>query len=274
MNRIDLPWINQIKHARQPDGHKKSFGHVLIIAGSSGKVGAALLCARAALHAGCGMVTAMIPEEGVGPLLAHSPEIMYRLESDLSTINLEPYDAIAFGPGLGFSIQVRRNLEYLLMHYAGPVVFDADALTLLGSYETFMSQVKKQHILTPHPGEFARLGSLEFDPERRAQQAVDFVKTYACQLLLKGAPSLVVTDSGELFFNTTGNDGMATAGSGDVLSGIICALCAQDYAPDVAVRLGAYMHGLSGDLAIQKKSKASLVASDLIDHLGEIRLLD
>ncbi|MEY3646202.1 MAG: hypothetical protein RL127_910, partial [Bacteroidota bacterium] len=93
MNRIDLPWINQVKQHRQPDGHKKSFGHVLI-------------CARAALHAGCGMVTAMIPEEGVGPLLAHSPEIMYRTESDLSAINLEPYDAIAFGPGLGFSIQV------------------------------------------------------------------------------------------------------------------------------------------------------------------------
>ena len=123
MNRIDLPWINQIKHNRQPDGHKKSFGHVLIIAGSSGKVGAALLCARAALHAGCGMVTAMIPEEGVGPLLAHSPEIMYRTEADLSTINLEPYDAIAFGPGLGFSIQVRRNLEFLLQDYAGPIVF-------------------------------------------------------------------------------------------------------------------------------------------------------
>jgi len=128
--------------------------------------------------------------------------------------------------------------------------------------------------LTPHPGEFARLGSLEFDPLGREKQAVDFVQRYACQLLLKGAPSLVVTDSGDLYMNSTGNDGMATAGSGDVLTGIITALCAQEYAPDVAVRLGAYIHGLSGDLAIQKKSKASLVASDLIDHLSEIRLLD
>jgi NAD(P)H-hydrate epimerase len=274
MNRIDLPWINQVKHNRQPDGHKKSFGHVLIIAGSPGKVGAALLCARAALHAGCGMVTAMIPEEGVGPLLAHSPEIMYRTESDLSAINLEPYDAIAFGPGLGFSIQVRRNLEFVLQQYTGPIVFDADALTLLGSYESLISQVRPNHILTPHPGEFARLGSLEFDPLNRENQAMEFVSAYSCQLLLKGAPSIVVTDSGDLYTNTTGNDGMATAGSGDVLTGIIAALCAQEYAPDVAVRLGAYIHGLSGDLAIQKKSKASLVASDLIDHLSEIRLLD
>ena len=274
MNRIDLPWINQVKHKRQPDGHKKSFGHVLIIAGSPGKVGAALLCARAALHSGCGMVTAMIPEEGVGPLLSHSPEIMYRTESDLSTINLEPYDAIAFGPGLGFSIQVRRNLEFLLQNYAGPIVFDADALTLLGSYESLISQVKPHHILTPHPGEFARLGSLDFDAVNRDKQALDFVSNYACQLLLKGAPTIVVTDSKELYINSTGNDGMATAGSGDVLTGIIASLCAQEYAPDVAVRLGAYIHGLSGDLAIQKKSKASLVASDLIDHLSEIRLLD
>ncbi len=274
MNQIDLSWIQAIKQARQPDGHKKSFGHVLIVAGSPGKVGAALLCARAALHAGCGMVTAMIPEEGVGPLLAHSPEIMYRTESDLSSINLEPYDAIAFGPGLGFSIQVRRNLEFLLQNYAGPIVFDADALTLLGSYESLISQVKAHHILTPHPGEFARLGSLEFDNRRREQQANEFVSTYPCQLLLKGAPTIVVTDAGDIYINTTGNDGMATAGSGDVLTGIIAGLCAQEYKSDVAVRLGAYIHGLSGDLAIQKKSKASLVASDLIDHLSEIRLLD
>ncbi|MEY4988315.1 MAG: hypothetical protein RL567_2094 [Bacteroidota bacterium] len=274
MNRIDLPWINQIKHNRQPDGHKKSFGHVLIVAGSPGKVGAALLCARAALHAGCGMVTAMIPEEGVGPLLSNSPEIMYRTEADLSTINLEPYDAIAFGPGLGFTIQVRRNLEFLLQHYQGPIVFDADALTLLGSYESLISQVKPHHILTPHPGEFARLGGLEFDAAHREKQAIDFVSNYPCQLLLKGAPTIVVSGSGELFTNTTGNDGMATAGSGDVLTGIIASLCAQEYTPEVAVRLGAYIHGLSGDLAIQKKSKASLVASDLIDHLSEIRLLD
>jgi NAD(P)H-hydrate epimerase len=274
MNQIDLSWIHSINKARQPDGHKKSFGHVLIIAGSPGKVGAALLCARAALHTGCGMVTAMIPEEGVGPLLSNSPEIMYRTESDLSSINLEPYDAIAFGPGLGFSIQVRRNLEFLLQHYSGPIVFDADALTLLGSYETLISQVKRHHILTPHPGEFARLGSLEFDNVRREEQAKEFVSIYPCQLLLKGAPTIVVMDSGDLYTNTTGNDGMATAGSGDVLTGIIAALCAQEYAPDVAVRLGAYIHGLSGDLAIQKKSKASLVASDLIDHLSEIRLLD
>jgi NAD(P)H-hydrate epimerase len=115
---------------------------------------------------------------------------------------------------------------------------------------------------------------LEFDNAQREEQAKEFVSDYPCQLLLKGAPTIVVTDSGELFTNTTGNDGMATAGSGDVLTGIIAALCAQEYAPDVAVRLGAYIHGLSGDLAIQKKSKASLVASDLIDHLSEIRLLD
>lgn len=274
MNQIDLSWINQVKHNRQPDGHKKSFGHVLIIAGSPGKVGASLLCARAALHAGCGMVTAMIPEEGIGPLLAHSPEIMYRTESDLSSINLEPYDAIAFGPGLGFSIQVRRNLEFLLQNYNGPIVFDADALTLLGSYESLISQVKAQHILTPHPGEFSRLSGLDFDSLNKEKQAVDFVVSYSCQLLLKGAPTIVATSSGDLFANTTGNDGMATAGSGDVLTGIIAALCAQEYSPDVAVRLGAYIHGLSGDLAIQKKSKASLVASDLIEHLSEIRLLD
>lgn len=274
MEKVDLAFVHQIVHHRQQDGHKKTFGHVLVVAGSLGKVGAGILCARAALHAGCGLVTACIPEEGIGSLLAQNPEIMYRNEADLSLLDLSVYDAIAFGPGIGFSLQAKRNLEYVLHHFTGPIVFDADALTLLGSFETFMEKLTQNHILTPHPGEFTRLQGMPFQTEKKEGQCLDFVHKYPVQLVLKGAPSLVTDAAGNQYENTSGNDGMATAGSGDVLTGILASLCAQGYSTREAVLTGMYIHGLSGDLMVQKKSKASLVASDLILGLGDIRLLD
>ena len=271
MNNIDLSWVKSKVHPRKKDGHKKSFGHVLVIGGSAGKLGAAILCARAALHSGCGMVTAMIPNEAVTPLLAGSPEIMYTTCTSLESIALVNFDAIAIGPGMGISQQSNDNLKYLLQNYNGPIVIDADALTMLPQY---FNLLRSSHIITPHPGEFSRLQGFPYDEHSRVQQAHDFIVKYPSTLVLKGSKSLVLSTKMEGMMNTTGNDGMATAGSGDVLTGIIVSLCAQGYNNDIAAAIGVFVHGMAGDLAIQAKSKAGMVASDLIESLSHIKLLD
>lgn len=268
---INEQWVKQhVKH-RSANGHKKSFGHVLVIAGSEGKAGASILCAKAALHSGCGMVTAMIPKEAVQVLLEQSPELMYLSPTLLTVEDLVKYDAIAIGPGLGFSDNAKLNLALILSHFNGPVVIDADALTLVADE---MSLLKINHIVTPHPGEFSRLQGFEYDEHNREGQSLDFINQYPSVLVLKGAQTLVASASQGMMGNSTGNDGMATAGTGDVLTGIIVALCAQGYEPYNAAAIGVFMHGLAGDLAVKDISKASLVASDIIQYLGQIRLTD
>ena len=271
MKSIDLNWIQAHVRPRLIDGHKKTFGHVLVIAGSEGKAGAAILCARAALHAGCGMVTAMVPKEAVEPLLAESPEIMYSTQSDLSLLDLTQFDAIAIGPGIGFSDLSIQNLIYLLGHYDKSIVIDADGLSILASH---LELIKPNFILTPHPGELERLQGFDYDSRLREDQAVKFIEKHPCTLVLKGAHTIVASNANNVMTNTTGNDGMATAGTGDVLTGIIVSLCAQHYEPTIAACIGVYLHGLAGDLAIQNISKASLVASDLINYMGKTRLVD
>ena len=271
MNFINEPWVKQHIRHRAAIGHKKSFGHVLVIAGSEGKAGAAILCAKAALHSGCGMVTAMIPKEAVVVLLQQSPEIMYVNDSNAISLDLTKFDAIVIGPGLGFSENAISNLKYILTSYKGSVVVDADALTIVAKE---MHLLKSNHIVTPHPGEFARLQGFEYSEAERVKQATNFVEKFSPVLVLKGSGTLVGSSENKLLQNTTGNDGMATAGSGDVLSGIVGALCAQGYTPFNAAAIGVYIHGLAGDIAIKEKSKASLVASDIITYLSKTRLTD
>jgi NAD(P)H-hydrate epimerase len=271
MNQIDQNWVTaHVKHRLQK-GHKKTFGHVMVIAGSPGKIGSAILCAKAALHAGCGLVTAMIPEEGVSPLLASNPEIMYTHPSALKNCDLSNFDAIAIGPGMGISDESIENLRYLLTSYLGPIVIDADALNILGLQPDLLKLLNERHILTPHIGEFARIQKFSGNND---QQSFAFAHMYSTHLILKSSPTLVSTASGQQFVNTTGHDGMATAGSGDVLTGIIASLCAQGYENATAACLSVYVHGLAADIAIQTQSKSSLVASDIIQNLNQIRLLD
>jgi NAD(P)H-hydrate epimerase len=271
MNLINEQWVLEHVRHRSAIGHKKSFGHVLVIAGTEGKAGAAILCAKAALHAGCGMVTAMIPKEATIVLLEQCPEIMYVHEPNIEQLDLSKFDAIVIGPGLGFSATAVSNLKFILNYFAGSVVIDADALTIVSSE---MSLLKSNHIITPHPGEFARLQGFEYHEEKRLLQAQNFVEKYPSILVLKGAGTLVGSGEMGIMHNTTGNDGMATAGSGDVLAGIIGALCAQKYSPFNAAAIGVYIHGIAGDNAVKEISKASLVAGDIITYLGGIRLID
>jgi NAD(P)H-hydrate epimerase len=270
MNQIDAYWVAAHTKHRLTKGHKKTFGHVLVIAGSPGKVESGILCARAALHAGCGFVTAMIPSEGVAALLAGNPEIMYSTGS-LRELDLSSFDAIAIGPGIGFSDEAVDNVHYLLQIYLGPLVIDADALSILGLNPDLLNLLNERHILTPHIGEFARIQKFSGNSE---QQIFAFAHAHSTNLILKSSPTLVSLPSGQQFVNTTGNDGMATAGSGDVLTGITAALCAQGYENGDAACLAVYVHGLAADIAIETQFKSSLVASDIISSLGKTRLLD
>ena len=271
MNSINTKWVQDNVVPRKIDGHKKTFGHVLVVAGSEGKCGAAILTVRAALHNGCGMVTALVPKEAITPLLASNPEVMYATQGNMEGFDLSQFDSIAIGPGLGFSELAKLNLNYILTHYNGPVIIDADALTLLVDH---LHLLKPNHIITPHPREFARLQGCDYVISERVAQAIAFSKQHSTILVLKGKGTLVLAQNEITMINTSGNDGLATAGSGDVLTGMIASLCAQGYSPFHAACIGVFLHGLAADLAIKHQSKASLVASDIITYLGQIRLID
>jgi NAD(P)H-hydrate epimerase len=271
MKEINKKLVTQYIRPRNKEGFKKSFGHVLIIAGSKGKMGAAILCTSAALHNGCGMVTAFIPKSIESALIIACPEAMTIVGQKIETLDLTAYDAIAIGPGMGLSKLARFIIQYVIMNFNGPIVIDADALTLIAND---LSVLSFNHILTPHPLEFARLQGADYDHLHRVMQAKNFIKTYPVILVLKGTKTIVACSSETMMFNTSGNDGMATAGSGDVLTGMIASICAQKYLPFEAACIGVYMHGLAADYAIQNQSKASLVASDIIKNLQYCRLID
>jgi NAD(P)H-hydrate epimerase len=271
MKKINTKWVTAHTHPRNKEGFKKSFGHVLIIAGSKGKMGAAILCARAALHNGCGMVTAFIPKSIETALLTVCPEAMTIVHEKIALLDLSVYDSIAIGPGLGLSKQSNLMVQFVIKNFKGPIVIDADAITLITKDLTVLSS---NHILTPHPLEFARLQGVDYDHSSRALQVKNFIDIYPVHLVLKGAATLVAAPFKTLMVNTTGNDGMATAGSGDVLTGMIASLCAQKYLPFEAACIGVFMHGLAADNAITHQSKASLVASDIIKNLQHCRLID
>lgn len=271
MKKINTKWIAAHSHPRIKDGHKKIFGHVLIIAGSKGKLGAAILCTRAALHNGCGMVTAFIPKSVESALLNACPEAMTIVDQKISSLDLSIFDAIALGPGMGLTQTSHSIIQYVVKNFKGPIVIDADALTCIAKD---LSILASNHILTPHPKEFERLQGVDYNHVLRSFQVANFVNLYPVILVLKSASTIVSSSLLRTMVNTTGNDGMATAGSGDVLTGMIASLCAQKYPPFEAACIGVYMHGLAADYAIQYQSKASLVASDIIENLKCCRLID
>jgi NAD(P)H-hydrate epimerase len=199
MHLINEQWVKEHVIHRSLTGHKKTFGHVLIIAGSEGKAGAAILCAKAALNSGCGMVTALLPKDAVNVLLQQCPEVMYINNPSIEGIDLSTFDAILIGPGIGFSETAKSNLKYILDKYQGPIVLDADALTMVAN-EKF--ELKLNHIVTPHPGEFSRLMGIEYHEDERQAQALLFIEKTAAVLVLKGAKTIVGSYANNLMQNT------------------------------------------------------------------------
>ena len=268
-NPINRGLIKKLMRPRPLSGHKGIFGHSLIIAGGEGTNGAAILASSAALRAGCGLVTTSIPLKGEVSLLSTLPEAMTRIRKssqDIRDLDLTTYDAIGFGPGVGVTGDSTEILSCLLENYKGPLIIDADGLTILSQNKSMYELLNENIILTPHPVEFSRLCQTDSGRKDVINNQLNFQKKYKCVVLVKGKNTTVVNNLG-IYYNTTGNSGMATAGSGDVLTGIITSLCAQDYTPAEAALVGTFLHGFAGDVAAEEGSMHSLIASDIINSM-------
>jgi len=252
--------------------HKGNFGHALLIAGSRGKIGAAVLSAKACLRSGAGLLTVHIPACGEIILQTAIPEAMIETdkESDfISDINsFSKYNAIGIGPGIGCNEKTSEALLQLLENANQPVVLDADAINLLSQNERLQQALRANSILTPHPGEFDRLAGVSENAHERLLKACRLAVKLNSYIILKGADTAICTPDKKCYINPTGNPGMATAGSGDVLTGIILGLLAQSYSPLNASLVGVFLHGLAGDISASEKSQESLIASDIIENLG------
>ena len=289
--RLDADELAPSAFLRNPDTHKGTFGHVLIIGGSTGKTGAVALAAEAAMRAGAGLCSAAIPaslneiletkltEAMTIPLSEEAPGAVgpAAIDSVLSAISELNVRAIAIGVGIGVAPETIEFVLKLLPRIAGiPIVLDADGLNAVATRVSGLDDLKSPIILTPHPKEFSRLSGLEVKQilEDRLATSRMFSHDHNAFLVLKGARSIIAAPDGTAFINMTGNSGMASGGTGDVLTGIIAALAAQGLAPLEAAKLGTYVHGLAGDIAAESVGETSLIASDLVRFLpnaiGEI----
>jgi hydroxyethylthiazole kinase-like uncharacterized protein yjeF len=270
---IDEELIHSIYRPRNRFSHKGNFGHALLVAGSYGKIGAAVLAAKACLRAGAGLLSCHVPKCGYEIMQSTVPEAMILTDFNSSfntkiEVELTSFESIGIGPGIGTASETKMLLREIFDSYRNPVVIDADALNILGSQKELLKQVPGGSLLTPHPKEFERLfgGSAnEFD---RISLALEKAREYNVFIILKGHHTLIATPDGKGFYNSTGNPGMATAGSGDVLTGILTGLFAQGYSTVESAIIGVCIHGMAGDLAAQKNSMEAMVAGDIADNLG------
>ncbi len=253
--------------------HKGTYGHALLIAGSYGKMGAAVLAAKACLRSGVGLLDVHIPKTGYQIMQTATPETMLsldRYDNYFSEVpDLSKYNVVGIGPGLGMEQQSQMALKLLIQNNQSPMVFDADALNILSENKTWLAFIPRNSVLTPHPKEFERLAGKWGNDFERLDMQKQFAIKYRVVVVLKGAHTSVCLPNGKCYFNSTGNPGMATAGSGDVLTGLITGLIAQSYPPATAAIMGVFIHGLAGDIAMKKTGMQSLLAGDIIDGFGK-----
>jgi len=265
--------IKKILHGRSKFSHKGNFGHALLIAGSHGKMGAAILGARAAMRSGLGLLTVHVPQCGYEIIQTSVPEAMVSVDESDTIFSMVPktenFNSIGIGPGIGQDKQTAKALATLLEFVGKPMVLDADAITILGANRELIQRIPKGNILTPHPKEFERLADSWATDFERLDKQVDFSRKTNTIVLLKGAHTSITTPEGKVYFNNTGNPGMATGGSGDVLTGLVTGFLAQGYTSEESALLGAWIHGLAGDCAFNKVGEEALIASDIIDYLPE-----
>ncbi|MDD3743064.1 MAG: NAD(P)H-hydrate dehydratase [Lentimicrobiaceae bacterium] len=263
----------ELYHHRGRFSHKGNFGHALLLAGSTGKYGAAVMAARACLRSGVGLLTAHLSGNGFGIMQTAVPEAMVSVDTEdnyISTLpDLSPYNVITSGPGLGMEDETQTMLKLLIQQSRVPLILDADALNILSENKTWLSFLPPGTILTPHPGEFARLAGKTSDGFARLDLLRAFALRYKLHVVLKGAYTAIATPLGNIYFNPTGNPGMATGGSGDVLTGIITGLLASGYTAGSACIMGVWLHGKAGDLASKTFGQEAMLPTDIIDKLGK-----
>ena len=267
----DIDDVRPLLRPRNVFSHKGTMGHALLVAGSYGMAGAAVLAARACMRSGAGKVTVHTPRRNVPVLQTAVPEAVLHLDREETTFSeamgTDDFQAIGIGPGLGTTEQTSIAMIAQLRRATCPVVADADALNILSARHAWLMQLPKGIILTPHPRELDRLEGQCVDSYERLQKALQLAEKLQGYVVLKGHHTAICMPDGRVAFNTTGNAGMATAGSGDVLTGIITALLARGYQQREACILAVYLHGLAGDLAAAELGEESLIASDIIDYL-------
>lgn len=256
---------------RDKFAHKGRMGNALIVAGSYGMAGAAVLAAKACMRAGVGKTTVLTPKRNVAVLQTAVPEAVLAIDRDerifSEAIDTEDFDAMGIGPGLGRAEQSAIAMISQIKRAQCPVVVDADALNILGNHHAWLQQMPKGIILTPHPKELDRLEGNSADSYEQLTKARTLAERLQGYVVLKEHYTAICTPEGKVWFNTTGNAGMATAGSGDVLTGIITALLARGYKQQEACMAGVYLHGLAGDIAAEEMGQESLIASDIISCL-------
>jgi ADP-dependent NAD(P)H-hydrate dehydratase / NAD(P)H-hydrate epimerase len=264
-----LSWVRNRLPERPKFSHKGTYGHALLIAGSFGKMGAAVLAAGGCLRAGVGLLTAHIPEKGYIVMQTAVPEVMCSVDKSDTFFSsppaIERFSAVGIGPGMGTDQATKSAYFKLLQEIKVPLVADADGLNLLAGVP---GMLPAGSVITPHPVEFMRLFGETTNSWQRLQLLREMAQKYKIVVVLKGAYTQTALPTGEVYFNPTGNPGMATAGSGDVLTGIILSFLAQGLPPGDAAICGVYLHGLAGDLASGKFSQSSLIASDISLFLG------
>lgn len=256
--------IKQRLKSRSRFSHKGTFGHALVWAGKKGMAGAAVLASKAALRSGAGLVSVHSIDENRIILQSTVPEAIFLNELD----EFDGYNSIAFGPGLGTESQIAEKLFEFLKKIKKPCILDADALNIISQHKNFIESIPRNSILTPHPKEFERLFGSATNSLERMEKASFKSKELGVIIVLKGANTLIATPDGKVYFNSTGNPGMAVGGMGDVLTGIIAGLLAQGYSSEDSAILGTYLHGLAGDIATNDQSEESLLPSDVISNIG------
>jgi ADP-dependent NAD(P)H-hydrate dehydratase / NAD(P)H-hydrate epimerase len=269
----DAAEIRSMIRKRPVFSNKGTFGKVLLMAGSRGMMGAATLTAKAVLRSGAGLVCVHIPASGVDIVQTIIPEAILSIDSHLDIISALPdisgYSAVSIGVGIGEHAYTADVLEELLLKATTPLVIDASALNILAAHPQWAVHIPANSILTPHPRELERLAGVQLQNSwERLHKAIELAKKMQVIIVLKGAYTAVVLPTGAVHFNSTGNSGLATAGSGDVLTGVITALLAQGYSPEEAAKIGVFAHGYAGDAASVIHSKTSMIASDVVAHLS------
>lgn len=265
-------FIKQLLKPRQKFSHKGTFGHSLLVVGSYGKMGAAIMSAHALLRSGAGLLTVCVPQCGYDIIQTSVPEAMALVNGNefiqFDELDISKYSAIGIGPGIGTESDTQHSVKTILQSSTKPLVIDADALNSIGLNKEWLSLIPSNSILTPHPKEFERLTKVVTNDFERHQIQVEFSKQYNIYVILKGAHTCVTTPEGESYFNSTGNSGLAKGGSGDLLTGLITGLLAQGYSSFEASVIGVYIHGLAGDITKEEKGEVAMIPTDVIENIS------
>lgn len=266
MQPITLPFIQSFFKKRTAESHKGTYGLALLIAGSEGRMGAAVIASKACLRSGCGLLTVAIPFSERFIVQTTLPEAM--LIDRNKAIDLSNYSAIGIGPAIGLEVNSTEILKSIISSGSITLVIDADALTILSNNPELFSKLTSKTILTPHPKEFDRLFGIHHSREEQIETAIAKAKEFDLIIVLKGSQT-VITNGTETYYNTTGNSGLAKGGSGDALTGMITSFLAQGYLPFQASILSVYLHGLAADITLKSQSEESMLITDVIESLGE-----